>query len=87
MKKSLLWVVVLLLSISMIAAFSLYGCKEEEVAAEEEATEEEATEEEEEATEEEATDEEFVLGWISGILFVLFISVCILGMPSDEFIW
>ena len=27
MKKSLLWVVVLVLSISMIAAFSLYGCK------------------------------------------------------------
>ena len=40
MKKSLLWVVVLVLSISMVAAFSLYGCKaEEEVAAEEVAAE------------------------------------------------
>ena len=35
MKKSLLWVVVLVLSISMVAAFSLFSCKEE--AAEEEA--------------------------------------------------
>ena len=38
MKKSLLWVVVLILSISMVAAFSLYGCKpvaEEEAVAEE----------------------------------------------------
>lgn len=35
MKKSLLWIVVLVLSISMVAAFSLYGCKaEEKVAAE-----------------------------------------------------
>ena len=33
MKKSLLWVVVLLLSIAMVAAFSLYGCKAEEKAA------------------------------------------------------
>ena len=51
MKKSLLWIVVLIFSISMIAAFSLYGCKpvaEEEVAAEEEAVEEEAVEEAEE---------------------------------------
>jgi len=42
MKKSLLWIVVLVLSISMVAAFSLYGCKaekavEEAVPAEEEA--------------------------------------------------
>jgi raffinose/stachyose/melibiose transport system substrate-binding protein len=62
MKKSLLWVVVLLLSISMIAAFSFVGCKakaapaEEEVAApaEEEAAapaEEEAAAEEYPATE------------------------------------
>ncbi|MFA5015403.1 MAG: hypothetical protein WC549_07685, partial [Actinomycetota bacterium] len=43
-----------MLSISMIAAFSLYGCKEEEVA--EEATEEEATEEE--VAEEEVAEEE-----------------------------
>jgi len=48
MKKSLLWIVVLVLSISMVAAFSLYGCKptaEEEVA-EEEVAEEEVAEEE-----------------------------------------
>jgi len=49
MKKSLLWIVVMLLSISMVAAFSLYGCK---AAAAEEAVEEEAVEEE--AVEEEA---------------------------------
>ncbi len=53
MKKSLLWVVVLILSISMVAAFSFVGCKAEEVV-EEEAVEEEAVEEvaEEEASEE-----------------------------------
>ncbi|MBA7473408.1 hypothetical protein ES705_05430 [subsurface metagenome] len=45
MKKSLLWIVVLVLSISMVAAFSLYGCKAEEVAAEEEAVEEAPAEE------------------------------------------
>ncbi len=28
MKKSLLWIIVLILSISMVTAFSLYGCKE-----------------------------------------------------------
>ena len=50
MKKSLLWVIVVLLSVSMIAVFSLAGCKEaEKVAApaEEEVTEEEAPAEEE----------------------------------------
>ena len=45
MKKSLLWIVVLILSMSMIAMFSLAGCKEE--AAEEEVAEEEVAEEEE----------------------------------------
>jgi len=44
MKKSLLWIVVLILSMSMIAMFSLAGCKEE--AAEEEVAEEEVAEEE-----------------------------------------
>ena len=34
MKKSLLWIVVLVLSISMVTAFSLYGCKTEEAAEE-----------------------------------------------------
>jgi lactose/L-arabinose transport system substrate-binding protein len=46
MKKSLLWVLVLVVSISMIAAFSLSGCKEK-------AAEEEVAEEEEVAAEEE----------------------------------
>ncbi|GAG71310.1 unnamed protein product, partial [marine sediment metagenome] len=43
MKKSLLWLVVLVLSISMVATFSLAGCKKEEaaVAEEEEAVVEE----------------------------------------------
>jgi len=50
MKKPLLWIVVLVLSISMIAAFSLAGCKakaaaEEEAVVEEEAPAEEAAEE------------------------------------------
>ncbi|MBM3701994.1 MAG: extracellular solute-binding protein [Actinobacteria bacterium] len=61
MKKSLLWIVVLILSISMVAAFSLYGCKAEEAAVEEEAVEEAPTEEvpevEEEVVEEETTVE------------------------------
>jgi len=55
MKKSLLWIVVLVLSISMVTAFSLSGCKTEEAATEEAATEEAATEEA--ATEEAATEE------------------------------
>jgi len=56
MKKSLLWILVLVLSISMIATFSFAGCKKE--AAEEEITEEEAVVEEEVVTEEEAPAEE-----------------------------
>jgi ABC-type glycerol-3-phosphate transport system substrate-binding protein len=44
MKKLLLWIVVLALSISMVAAFSLYGCKAEEVAKEEVVEEEEVAE-------------------------------------------
>jgi len=46
MKKLLLWIVILVLSISMIATFSFVGCKKEaeEVAAEEGAVEEEAVE-------------------------------------------
>jgi simple sugar transport system substrate-binding protein len=54
MKKSFLWIVVLLLSISMVAAFSLYGCKEEKAAAAEEEVAEEVTEEVEAAKEEAA---------------------------------
>ena len=55
MKKSLLWIVVLILSISMVTAFSLYGCKPKAAAAAEEAVapaEEEAVPVEEEITEE-----------------------------------
>jgi len=66
MKKSLLWIVVLILSISMVAAFSLYGCKEEAVAEEEAAVEEEAVAEEEAAVEEEAVAE--VTGAAEGIV-------------------
>ena len=44
MKKSLLWLLVALLSVSMVATFSLAGCKAE-AAAEEEAVEEAAAEE------------------------------------------
>jgi len=71
MKKSLLWIVVLVLSISMVAAFSLYGCKaaaaEEEVAApaEEEIEEAAPSAEEEEEVAEEAQveeDEELMIG-------------------------
>lgn len=57
MKKSLLWIVVLVLSISMVAAFSLYGCK---AAAAEEAVEEEAAPAEE-VTEEAAPAEEGII--------------------------
>ena len=60
MKKTFLWSLVLLLSISMIAMFSLAGCKEE-AAVEEEVAEEEVAEEEvaeEEVAEEEAPAEE-----------------------------
>jgi len=45
-KKTLLWIVILMVSMSMIAVFSLAGCKKEEVAAEEEVAEEEVVEEE-----------------------------------------
>ena len=60
MKKSLLWLLIMLLTVSMVATFSLAGCKKEEVA-EEEAVEEEAVEEE--VAEEEAapTGEQVVL--------------------------
>ena len=64
MKKSLLWLLIVLLSVSMIATFSFAGCKKEEAAeeapAEEEAAEEAPAEEEaaEEAPAEEAAAEE-----------------------------
>jgi len=53
MKKSLLWLVVLVLSISMVATFSLAGCKKEEAAV---AEEEEAVVEEEVTIEEEVEE-------------------------------
>jgi len=53
MKKSLLWLLLILLSVSMIATFSLAGCKKEAVApAEEEVVEEAAPVEEEQEVEE-----------------------------------
>ena len=72
MKKTLLWIVVLVLSMSMIAAFSLYGCKAEE-AAEEEVAEEEVAEEEEEVAEEEevvVATQEFKYGKTMWLLHV-----------------
>ena len=54
MKKSLLWLLIVLLSVSMIATFSLPGCKGEEVAA----VEEEVAPAEEEAVEEEVAKAE-----------------------------
>ncbi len=54
MKKSLWWLLVVLLSVSMIATFSLAGCKEEEAAPAEEVAEE--------APAEEVAEEEVELG-------------------------
>lgn len=58
MKKSLLWAVILVLSISMIAVSSLAGCKKEAAPAEEATEEEEAAPAEEAAEEEEAAPAE-----------------------------
>ena len=46
MKKSLLWLLIILLAVSMVATFSLAGCKEEAAPAEEAAVEEAPAEEE-----------------------------------------
>lgn len=59
MKKSLLWLVILVISVSMIAALSLNGCKKEAAPAEEEVAEE-AAPAEEEAPAEEAAGEQFI---------------------------
>jgi raffinose/stachyose/melibiose transport system substrate-binding protein len=58
MKKTLLWIVILAISISMVATFSFVGCKKEaeEVATEEAAVEEAAVEEEAVAAEEAPSD-------------------------------
>ncbi len=70
MKKSLLWLVILVVSVSMIAAFSLNGCKKEAAPAEEEAVEEAApAEEEEEAPAEEAVAvKKFNVGFSNGLI-------------------
>lgn len=60
MKRILIWALVLLMSISIVASFSLIGCKEETASVEEEAAEEEAAPVEEEAAEEEIVEEEAV---------------------------
>ena len=72
MKKSLLWVVVLLLSISMIAAFSFVGCKAEEApTAEEEAEEEESGGEVEGEVVEEEPAPQIVVTYIGSAGFIL----------------
>jgi len=68
MKKTLLWIVVLLLSIAMVAVFSLAGCKAKAAAEEEEAPAEEEVAEEEAAEEEEVAAEELTFGYISKLL-------------------
>ena len=65
MKKSLLWLLIMILAVSMIATFSFAGCKKEEVAEEEVAVEEAPAEEvavEEAPAEEVAVEEEVELG-------------------------
>lgn len=69
MKKSLKWLLLLTLTLSVITVFAFFGCKEkvaeEEVAEEETTAEEEVSEEaeEEETAEEEASAEKFVIGY------------------------
>jgi len=62
MKKSLLWLVVLVISVSMIATFSLSGCKKEVAPAEEEAVEEAAP------AEEEVPAKKFNVGFSNGLI-------------------
>jgi len=61
MKKSLLWLLIMLLTVSMIATFSLVGCKEEAAPAEEEVVEEVAEEAVAPAEEEAAAKEPVTL--------------------------
>ena len=67
MKKPLLWLLIMLLTVSMIATFSLAGCKKEAAPVEEEVVEEAAPAEEvEEAVEEEAAPVEIPkIGYIT----------------------
>ena len=67
MKKLLLWLIVMLVGISMVATFSLAGCKVEEAAPEEEVAEE-AAPEEEAAPAEELPLEGWVIGYLPGSL-------------------
>jgi len=61
MKKVSLWLVILVITVSMVAVFSLNGCKKEAAPAEEEAAEEAAPAEEEAApAEEAAAGEQFI---------------------------
>jgi len=72
MKKSLLWIIVLVLCISMLTAFSFAGCKKEEAPAEE-VTEEALAEEEapaEEVTEEAPAEAEAIPSDIEANLMV-----------------
>jgi len=64
MKKSLLWVLLITVIISMVATFTLFGCKAEEVAEEAIEEVEEAAEEVEEAAEEVVEEKEFTVGVI-----------------------
>jgi len=69
MKKSLLWLVVLVISVSMIATFSLSGCKKEVAPAEEEAVEEAAPAVVEAApAEEEVPAKKFNVGFSNGLI-------------------
>jgi len=61
MKKSLLWMLVVLISVSMVGVFSFIGCKEETAPVEEEAAPAEEAKEVEEAEAEEEAVEEIVL--------------------------
>ena len=64
MKKLSLWLVVALLSISMVAVFSFAGCKKvEEAAPAEEAAEEEVSAEEEAAEEEAVSEPKTIVYW------------------------
>lgn len=71
MKRSLLWLLIAVLSISLMATFSLAGCKEEASAeeevevAEEDAPEEEAAEETSPAEEEVLNEGPFTMAWVA----------------------
>jgi len=83
MKKSLLWIVVMVLSVSMVAAFSLYGCKAEKAVAEEVAEEEAVVVEEEEEAEEAApAEEEAIEKPYAGITVILYCNSSIIKLSG-----